>query len=89
MFISFIKAIKKQLPGKVDIFQYYIERHIEVDGGHHSHLACEMTQELCGDDKNKWEEATQAVKEALQSRVQLWDAIQHAIEKSTKVKELV
>ncbi|MBK7885435.1 MAG: DUF3050 domain-containing protein [Chitinophagaceae bacterium] len=87
MFINFIAEIKKQFPGKVDIFQYYIKRHIEVDGGHHSHLAYEMTKELCGNDETKWKEATLAIQDALHSRIQLWNAIGHEIEKVT-VQEL-
>ena len=75
MFISLIKELKKQFPDKVDIFQYYIERHIEVDGGHHGELALQMTMELCGDDPQKWQEATEAVKNALSARIQLWNAI--------------
>lgn len=75
MFISLIKELKKQFPDKVDIFQYYVERHIEVDGGHHGELALQMTEELCGDDTSKWQEATEAVKQGLSARIQLWDAI--------------
>lgn len=75
MFISFINELKKEFPDKVDIFQYYIERHIEVDGDHHSALALEMTESLCGDDPQKWKDATTFVKKALQSRIDLWDAI--------------
>jgi hypothetical protein len=75
MFISFIQELKKQFPDKVDIFQYYIERHIEVDGDHHAHLAYAMTEELCGDDAAKWEEATQYVIGALQARIGLWDGV--------------
>jgi len=80
MFISLIKELKVQFPDKVDIFQYYIERHIEVDGGHHAALAHQMTIELCGNDESKWQEATEAVKEALEVRVALWDAIHQQID---------
>lgn len=75
MFISMVKEISKQLPGKVDTLLYYLERHIEVDGEHHSQLAYQMTAELCGNDDNKWIEATEAVKEALKVRIALWDGI--------------
>ena len=51
------------------------ERHIEVDGGHHSQLALEMVTELCGNDAAKWEQATSASLKALEMRSQLWDAI--------------
>lgn len=76
MFISLIKELKKQFPDKVDIFQYYIERHIEVDGGHHAALAHQMTMELCGTDASKWQEATASVRQALLVRIALWDSIQ-------------
>jgi hypothetical protein len=59
----------------VATFKYYIERHIEVDGGHHSHLALEMVAELCGDDASKWADATSASLKALEMRSLLWDAI--------------
>jgi hypothetical protein len=49
-----------------------------VDGDHHAHLAYEMTSSLCGDDADKWHEATIAVKTALQNRIQLWDGIAKA-----------
>jgi len=80
MFISLIKELKIQFPDKVDIFQYYIERHIEVDGGHHAALAHQMTIELCGTDEGKWQEATEAVKQALEVRIALWDAIHQQID---------
>jgi hypothetical protein len=75
MFISMVKEISQQLPGKVDTLLYYLERHIEVDGEHHSRLAYEMTAELCGDDDTKWLQATDAVKESLAERIALWDGI--------------
>jgi hypothetical protein len=34
-----------------------------------------MTAELCGDDDTKWNEASIAVKEALNARIALWDGI--------------
>jgi hypothetical protein len=75
MFIEMVKKLNGQLPGKVEILLYYLERHIEVDGDHHSQLAYQMTAELCGNDDSKWAAATTAVKQALQARVALWDGI--------------
>ena len=82
MFISLIKELKKQFPDKVDILHYYIERHIEVDGGQHADLAHQMLMELCGDDESKWNESTEFVKKALQVRIDLWDAIAIQIQNS-------
>ncbi len=75
MFTQILNKIHAEHPQKVSIFKYYIERHIEVDGGHHSQLAIEMVTELCGDDSKKWEEAVAASIKALEVRYALWDAI--------------
>jgi hypothetical protein len=75
MFLSLVKELNQRFEGQFDLFAYYLERHIEVDGDHHSKLALEMTADLCGDDDVKWHEAGIAVCEALQSRIELWDAI--------------
>ncbi len=79
MFISFVKELNERMSGAATTFQYYLERHIEVDGDHHSHLAYAMTEELCGDDDAKWAEATEWVKTSLRARVALWDHIREAV----------
>lgn len=79
MFISLVQEINKQTKDRISIFQYYLERHIEVDGDHHSHLAQEMTIQLCGMDEGKWAEATEAVKNSLLARISLWNSIQSEI----------
>lgn len=86
MFIEMVKKLNRQLPGKTDTFLYYLERHIEVDGDHHSNLAYEMTAQLCGDDNTKWADATTAVKEALHARIALWDGILTSIKEAESVE---
>ena len=73
MFHSIINDIDKKFPDSISIFKYYLERHIEVDGDHHSHLALKMTENLCCTDEQYWEEATAATITSLQSRISLWD----------------
>jgi hypothetical protein len=75
MFIKLLEQLYTEMPDKVSTFKYYIERHIEVDGDHHSHLALNMIQSLCGEDDNKWKEAAEAARQSLQMRWLLWDAI--------------
>lgn len=75
MFHSIINDIDKKFPDSISIFKYYLERHIEVDGGHHSHLALEMTSNLCCTDEQYWSEATTVTVNALKKRIELWDAV--------------
>ena len=73
MFISIVNDIHKNFPDNISIFKYYLERHIEVDGDHHSHLALQMTSNLCGTDEQFWKEVEEATITSLQKRIDLWD----------------
>ena len=79
MFLSIVNDLNSKFPGQVSQFKYYLDRHIEVDGDHHSHLALEMTAELCGNDPQKWEEITAASIIALEKRIGLWDGVYEQI----------
>jgi hypothetical protein len=84
MFHSIITDIDKMFPDSISIFKYYLERHIEVDGGHHSHLALEMTSNLCCTDEQYWKEATESTIASLKSRIALWDGVYDEIISSSK-----
>ncbi|MEI7978357.1 MAG: DUF3050 domain-containing protein [Bacteroidota bacterium] len=75
MFISIINKMHKNLPNDISIFKYYIERHIEVDGNHHSHIALQMTANLCKDNEQYWKEAEESVIESLKQRIELWNGV--------------
>jgi len=74
MFFSMVNDLNSTQPDKVSVFKYYLERHIEVDGDHHSHLALSMTEKLCEKEENFWAEAEETAKQSLQKRIDLWDA---------------
>jgi hypothetical protein len=74
MFQSLVRDLRTNLQ-KVDLFEYYLNRHIEMDGDSHGPLALQMVEELCGYDDRKWEEAAQAAEKALEARITLWDGI--------------
>ncbi|HLN96745.1 MAG TPA: DUF3050 domain-containing protein [Flavobacterium sp.] len=78
MFLALVKDLRNRFP-QIGTFCYYLERHIEVDGDHHSHLALRMTSLLCGDDKTKWQEATEAAVQSLAMRKQLWDSVSEVL----------
>jgi hypothetical protein len=75
MFQLILNQLSLQSPEKVKTLTYYLERHIEVDGDHHSHLAVSMVSQLCQDDSRAWDRATKAAVNSLQARIKLWDGI--------------
>lgn len=79
MFLSMVTDLNQRFPNQITTFKYYLDRHIEVDGDHHSQLATEMVAELCGNDSIKWTEATAAATQALIKRKELWDYVAHQI----------
>ncbi|MBP6458528.1 MAG: DUF3050 domain-containing protein, partial [Crocinitomicaceae bacterium] len=79
MFYSLVTELDQRFPNQISQFKYYLDRHIEVDGDHHSHLAIEMTESLCGEDEEKWKEAEEFVLRSLEQRKVLWDGVLGAI----------
>ncbi|MBS1638288.1 MAG: DUF3050 domain-containing protein [Bacteroidetes bacterium] len=79
MFLSLVRDMHKTFPDHVSVFKYYLERHIEVDGDHHSHLALQMTENLCNIDEAYWHEAEAAITRSLKKRVELWNGVYKAI----------
>ena len=60
---------------EVPHFAYYLERHIELDGGSHGPWAQEMLIALAGQSEAKWQQATIAAQRAITHRIRLWDSI--------------
>jgi hypothetical protein len=85
MFMSMVDELNNLNAGAFSTFKYYLERHIEVDGDHHSHLAMQMVNELCGDDDVLWREAEEAAAESLRMRKGLWDAALNAVNSTQQV----
>jgi len=80
MFYSLVNELNKQFPDQIAPIKYYLDRHIEVDGDHHSHLAIQMTEELCGSNDTFWEEAETYILASLEQRKSLWDGVLKAIQ---------
>ncbi len=74
MFRQIVRDLRQGFEG-LGVFEYYLERHIEVDGDSHGPMALRMMDDLCGKNPRKKLEAEKAAEDALEARVQLWDAI--------------
>lgn len=81
MFISIVGDLNRKFPDQLSLIKYYLDRHIEVDGDHHSHLALDMTAELCGDSEAYWKAAEEVTIASLQQRINLWNGVYEEIMK--------
>ncbi len=80
MFVEIVGNLKAQFPEQLGLFAYYLERHIEVDGDLHGHLAERMVELLCGSDSEKWKGAAERSEQALRARINLWTAVMQGFE---------
>ena len=80
MFTEILGNFKTNFP-ETDLspLMYYFERHIELDADEHGPMAMQMISGLCGDDAQKWNEATEVSILALEKRIGLWNAIEESI----------
>ena len=67
---------------EVPHFAYYLERHIELDGGRHGPWAQEMLMTLAGRRQSNWQIAASAAQRAIASRIQLWDCVRASLSKT-------
>ena len=75
LFSQMVKEINQQENDQLSDFQYYLERHIELDGDHHQHLAIALINSLCGDDPQKWLTVKKTAVLALETRLSLWNNV--------------
>lgn len=56
-------------------FNWYLARHVEIDGNEHGPAARRLLAELCDNDPVKEQEATEAALRAINARMRFWDLI--------------
>jgi hypothetical protein len=76
LFTRLLKQKQLILP---EAFKVYLERHVDLDMESHYPKALRMLQSLCGEDPEKWQEATLAASKALQARYDFWTGILGAL----------
>lgn len=79
MFRSLISEITSKSKENWSTFEYYLNRHIEVDEENHGPMAQQLIERICAGDPQKIAEAEQAATTALKARLKLWDAIKKVI----------
>lgn len=79
VFQRIVDELSRQADGGLDDFQFYLRRHVELDGEEHGPLAAALMMSLCGSDAARWNAATDAAVESLRCRLVLWDGIHAAI----------
>ncbi len=83
MFTTIIADLEKNIQekdqGLFPNLKYYLHRHIEIDGNEHGPMAEGCLSILCGNDKQKWEEARIAGIKSLKLRSALWDEVESSL----------
>jgi len=79
IFRRLVGALAQRETDALRLFVVYLDRHIELDEDHHGPMAAEMLAELCGDEVQRWNEATQAAVLALSARLSLWSAVRSEV----------
>lgn len=70
---------------QAEVFHYYLDRHIELDGDHHGPLSLEMLDLLCEGDEEKITEAKEAALDAIRARIKLWDGVLLAMNENKRI----
>lgn len=78
MFRSFLQKLEIS-EHEAPAFHYYLNRHIHLDEDFHAPLSLRLLNELCEGDQTKQEEAINAAKTAVSSRLKFWDQVLEAI----------
>lgn len=78
VFSLLVDRLAQQAGGRLEPFQYYLNRHVELDGDSHGPMAEQLVSQLCGGSVDSWREAQDAAVASLIARRKLWDGIYHA-----------
>lgn len=89
MFLKIIDRSDNKGDNSFSKLDYYLRRHIELDGDDHGPLFLKMIQELCDTDECKWQEVAEYSQKALSKRIGLWNYIAQEIQKRKTSKQMM
>jgi hypothetical protein len=75
MFRALVTSLTAHHSAELSSFFVYLDRHIGLDDDRHGPHTIEMLVKLCGNDAQKWEQASDAALSALSARLALWNSI--------------
>jgi hypothetical protein len=81
VFQRIVDELNVEAGGGLEVFKYYLERHIGLDGDEHGPMANRLLLSLCGSDESRWQIAVRAAIDCLEARRRLWDGIYDVIQR--------
>lgn len=88
VFQRIVDELNVETSGGLDDFNFYLSRHIELDGDHHGPMAARMIAGLCGHDDVKWRVAEEAAVSSLQARTALWDGMYESMKQQVEKRSV-
>jgi Protein of unknown function (DUF3050) len=79
MFRKLVGSLAQRQTAVLQPLVLYLDRHIELDENHHGPMALEMLAELCGEEVQLWDQASDAAVSALSARLTLWNTVMSEI----------
>lgn len=79
VFQRIVDKLNVDAGGQLEHFQYYLQRHIGLDGDEHGPMAARLLQSLCRSDESLWKVAEETAVNCLIARQKLWDGIYEAV----------
>lgn len=81
LFRQMVGQVASCSAGRLSRFEYYLDRHIELDGGKHGSASSQLLLAACGRQPEAWDLAGRAAIEMLGERLALWNGISLAIDR--------
>jgi hypothetical protein len=79
VFQQIVNRLHLESSGGLAEFQYYLQRHIGLDGDEHGPMAHRLVELVCGDSEESWHTVEATAVKALQARLMFWDGIAAAL----------